>query len=821
MIEIKEKQIWIDGSPQIIMCGEIHYYRLDRGDWQDRIIKLKQAGCNAVASYIPWICHEPVEGELDLTGKTRPELDIGGFIDLCKENGLSFFARPGPFIMAEMKNEGIPFWVYEKHPEIIPVTWDGRDIQTRTIDYLAPSFLQETRQWYEKIMGIIEPRLLQNGGNVIAVQLDNEIGMLSWVSNSPDLTDQLIDHFCVYLEKRYSKEQLKLRYPFSLASTQERNEQIRSPKEDYSAELMNDLGYYMRHRFSEYVATLRSYAEEFGVKDIPFVVNIHGTSGGRGFTYPIGISQLYESYTQDDGYLSGSDIYFGDLNMTTFQDLYLINGFMDAVHREEQPLTSVEFNCGDGNFGSTYSDRYDPSAVDFKIRMCIAQGNRLINYYLFTGGRNYRMDQELKDGNDRIAFTGERHGFAAPVSPEGELNYTYDRMARVTKTVMASSNKLAEMVEEHDGVSFGFIPDYYMTESFHPNSSRMKEMIQNLEAYRSGGGWEIVARAMLLAGYRFGATDIQNKPLDPEGTPVLVLPSAAYMAANIQEKLAHFVKDGGGLLLYGEVPTMDMEGQDCTILADALGAEPLGTVKEEQHYYLSVVAKGWAAPRPEVRANRAHTYRLRSGEPILTVYGTDEVCGFETMAGKGKAIVIGSSYSCDIRLFTEALERLGASANLIHDFKDHGIFMTSTINKDGERFYHLLNLDGFDKELHLYQNGEVLFGGKKLLLQSKDGLMLPVNMTLKNGIKILYSTAEIKEIKDEAVDFRLTQKEDVIVFEGAPELLPSEEFDVVTEGNQTIITSKKHAKIDDHLIVQTVSGSNVIGDQRNVAVQKN
>ncbi|WP_218061144.1 beta-galactosidase [Fictibacillus enclensis] len=28
MIEIKEKQIWIDGSPQTIMCGEIHYYRL-------------------------------------------------------------------------------------------------------------------------------------------------------------------------------------------------------------------------------------------------------------------------------------------------------------------------------------------------------------------------------------------------------------------------------------------------------------------------------------------------------------------------------------------------------------------------------------------------------------------------------------------------------------------------------------------------------------------------------------------------------------------------------------------------------------------------
>lgn len=67
MIEIKDKQILIDGKPQIIMCGEIHYYRLKPEDWQDRIDKLKEAGCNAVASYVPWLCHEPAEGSSILT----------------------------------------------------------------------------------------------------------------------------------------------------------------------------------------------------------------------------------------------------------------------------------------------------------------------------------------------------------------------------------------------------------------------------------------------------------------------------------------------------------------------------------------------------------------------------------------------------------------------------------------------------------------------------------------------------------------------------------------------------------------------------------
>ena len=88
MIEIKNKQILIDGTPRLIMCGEIHYFRLGREEWQDRIDKLKAAGCNAVASYIPWLCHEPVEGQIDLNGTTRPALDLGAFIDLCKQNGL-------------------------------------------------------------------------------------------------------------------------------------------------------------------------------------------------------------------------------------------------------------------------------------------------------------------------------------------------------------------------------------------------------------------------------------------------------------------------------------------------------------------------------------------------------------------------------------------------------------------------------------------------------------------------------------------------------------------------------------------------------------
>src|SRR5207253_11101196 len=172
---------------------------------------------------------------------------------------------------------------------------------TRTVDYLAPGFLEEARHWYQAVMAVIAPRIYPNGGNIVAVQLDNEIGMLSWVSNSPDLTGHLLEDFAAWLQRRYDDETLKVRYPFVLDNPEVRNAEMRSPREEFAAELMRDLGHYMRDRFARYVATLRGYAEEFGVRGVPFAINVHGTDQGRGFTYPIGISQPYDAYTQTSG----------------------------------------------------------------------------------------------------------------------------------------------------------------------------------------------------------------------------------------------------------------------------------------------------------------------------------------------------------------------------------------------------------------------------------------------------------------------------------------------------------------------------------------
>ncbi|MDQ3168271.1 MAG: beta-galactosidase [Chloroflexota bacterium] len=803
MIEIVDKQILIDGAPRLIMSGEIHYFRLDRAGWQDRIDRLKEAGGNAVASYIPWLWHERADGAIDLTGESRPERDLAGFIDLCAANDLWFFARPGPFVMAELKNEGLPHRLYDRYPEIVPVSWDGKPAPTRTVDYLAPAFLAETERWYAAVAEVLVPRLQPGGGNVIGVQLDNEIGMLSWISNSPDLTDLVLADLWEWLGTHHGEAERGRRYPPDRFGPAMRAESFRAPTEEGAAAFMRDLGLYQRDRFARYVAALRGFAEAAGITGVPFIVNVHGTADGRGRTFPIGISQLYESYTRVPGYLSGSDIYLGDLTVGTAADLYLINAFMDAVHRPEQPLTSVEFECGDGDYGDDLQHRTDPAAADHKLRLCVAQGNRLVNFYLFTGGVNPRLDEPVGDGNDRIGFTGERHGYAAPIGPEGQTTSTYPRLARTIGAIMAVEPALADAREERDDVVFGFIPDYYLTESAYPGSGTMTQIESDLARTRFGGPNQSLARAMLLAGFRFGALDLQSAPLDPVSVPVLALASARMMDPALQTRIADYVEGGGKLLLVGELPLTDMEGASCTHLIERFGLGPLGQRRASAHYHLSVVPVGWAVPRAETRVSWAQVFAPTGPDVLFRLYDTGEACGFDLSAGRGRAIVLTSDLPTDLAFVRQAFARLGVEPGLAHGCPDHGIVLTSTRSAGGERFVHLLNLDGFAKAVRLTDEGRNLLPGQTVTLRPKEGVMLPFGVAV-GPARVVRSTAEMAAVAPDHLTVRLTQPRDWIELDTARPPLASDDYALQPTDDGWLITPNRPSTGNDATDLLTI-----------------
>jgi beta-galactosidase len=736
MVQVQDRQILIDGEPRVVMAGEVHYFRVARQEWEQRILLLKEAGCNAVASYIPWLWHELPDGTIEVTGASRPERDVAAFIDLCAEHGLWFIARPGPFVMAELKNEGLPFRLYTEHPEIVPCGWDGRPAPTRTVDYLAPAYLAECERWYAAIMPLLAGRLQPAGGNVIAVQLDNEIGMLAWITNSPDLTDHLVADFASWVGGRHGG---LAPYPLSA-------EEIRSPKEEWAGVLRQDLAVFMRDRFRRYAEALAAMAEAQGITGVPLLINIHGTEGGSGEPFPIGISQLVETYAGVPGMVAGSDHYLGEMSLNTTTDLYVINAFMDAVNGPGQPTTSLEFEAGSGDYGGGVDNQYDPATVDLKTRRSLAQGNRMISYYLFAGGINPPLDEPVGDGNDRISFTGERHGTAAPVGPEGQRGLTYAATARSVQAVGVHERWLARMDEDHDAVQLGLVLDSYATEYHHPDSAVMTEVVEDLRRHRGAGPRRALARSLLLGGFRFGAVHLQRD--DPTG--VVALATGRHLSLEVQQRLVARLAAGGGVLLLGRVPDRDLEGRPCTVLADALGVKG-GEISWGSHrYYPSAVASGWAAPWPETRVGWFQPLAHERGDAILhDVDGA--VCGVDVEVGAGRAILFAAELPSDVALFGRALRRLGVSPGLGLASDVPGVFATTTSTRGGERLLHLANITGHHTTVDLSLDGAAL-GDGALRIPPRTGAMLALGLDTPLG-RLEWANAELTQVGPDRLAF--------------------------------------------------------------------
>lgn len=157
-ITYKGNSFYLDGEPFVIISGAMHYFRIPREYWRDRLIKLKECGFNTVETYTCWNLHEPKEGVFDFSGI----LDVGAYIDLAREVGLHVILRPGPYICAEWDLGGLPSWLLK--------------YENMTLRCMDEQYLSKVRPYYEQLLSRIRPRLASAGGNVIMLQVENEYG---------------------------------------------------------------------------------------------------------------------------------------------------------------------------------------------------------------------------------------------------------------------------------------------------------------------------------------------------------------------------------------------------------------------------------------------------------------------------------------------------------------------------------------------------------------------------------------------------------------------------------------------------------------------
>uniref|UniRef100_A0A3Q2KUG6 Beta-galactosidase n=1 Tax=Equus caballus TaxID=9796 RepID=A0A3Q2KUG6_HORSE len=157
-IDYSHNRFLKDGQPFRYISGSIHYFRIPRFYWKDRLLKMKMAGLNAIQTYVPWNFHEPQPGQYQFS----EDHDVEYFIQLAHELGLLVILRPGPYICAEWDMGGLPAWLLEK-----------QSIVLRSSD---PDYLAAVDKWLGVLLPKMKPLLYQNGGPIITVQVENEYG---------------------------------------------------------------------------------------------------------------------------------------------------------------------------------------------------------------------------------------------------------------------------------------------------------------------------------------------------------------------------------------------------------------------------------------------------------------------------------------------------------------------------------------------------------------------------------------------------------------------------------------------------------------------
>ncbi len=141
-----------------VYSGAIHYFRVPKEYWYDRLLKLKAMGLNTVETYVAWNAHEKEEGVFDFSGDN----DIRKFIETARDLGLYCIVRPGPYICAEWDFGGFPAYLLK-----------DRNIVLRALE---STYMAYVKRYLTRLFEEIKDLQISRGGNIIAMQVENEYG---------------------------------------------------------------------------------------------------------------------------------------------------------------------------------------------------------------------------------------------------------------------------------------------------------------------------------------------------------------------------------------------------------------------------------------------------------------------------------------------------------------------------------------------------------------------------------------------------------------------------------------------------------------------
>ena len=540
-----------NGKRITLISGDIHYFRIPRDQWRDRLEKLKAQGANCVSTYIPWMLYEVEEGTFI---EDNPQYDLEAYLELCKELGLWVSVRPGPYQYSELQYDGLPGWIFEKHPEMLAQDITGSNFGA--VSYLQPAYMEKTRQWFGFIIPKIARHQVTRGGCVVTIQIDNELmGVHAWNSG----WDYNPDSMGVGREEGRWPDYLKSKYGTVSAANEAFELNAGTWSEIMPAASVTSGSLSERRRLRDYqecyFRSIADYAEiqanwmrEDGI-DIVFVHNAAGPNMSPFFNE-------VASRLGNENFILGVDHYYNlttdwPQNNPTPKFACEVFRSLELLRLRGYPPTVFEMQ------GGSLSDFPPITAVDLSCNYMtnVAYGMKGFNTYVSAGGVN----------PDKYGKTCDNYDYGAGIAPDGTLRELYYAQKKVASFYL--ENDWLPQASRINDCNIGLVWDYTRSETYCAER-KGGLLFANFEAVR------LLNKGLIETSFCSSLSpnivDLIDSDIDT--SKPLMVASATTMPRKVQENLVAFLKAGGKLLIAPVIPTLDEDFNSCTVLADYIGA---------------------------------------------------------------------------------------------------------------------------------------------------------------------------------------------------------------------------------------------------------
>lgn len=377
-----------DSKPIIPIIGEFHYCRYPHEQWEEQLLKMKAGGVNIVSTYVFWNIHEQKRGEFNWSG----DLDLRRFVQLCQKLGFQVIVRIGPFDHGEIRNGGLPDWLY------------SMPVDVRSNDKL---YLHYAKQLFTQIATQLKGLYYKDNGPIIGIQLENEhqhaaAGWALSYMGRTEFTSAGYDEAFAHLE--ISPEQKKI-----------------------TTAKLGD----------EHMMTLKQMAEELGMIVPIYTATGWGNAavlGNEGL--PVCAAYPYATWTD----VTARSPY------CLFTDLHKKPDYSPVRYRsEDYPVVYAEMGCGI-QMGYSLRPKVYPKGIATMLLRSIGSGTNGFGYYMYHGGSSPKMSggyAYFSDGDGMLPRIS--YDFQAPLGENGLEHESYRRMRMLHLFINDFQQQLAPM----------------------------------------------------------------------------------------------------------------------------------------------------------------------------------------------------------------------------------------------------------------------------------------------------------------------------------------------------------------------------------------